>query len=255
MTLNRASWLGWVLVALIMTSLPQRTLPVDEYDANPDALRVDLFNAAVAGDQTLFDSLCRQHASTISKNFESWRKIPAELRADPAEVERYGEHLLAIASYFARRGDRTLIGVFEGTAAKAKMLGWMRNYADAELSLSENRCAEAIAILTPVVDEMRGWMGTSIESLAVRVSGILGNCYRRLQDFDSALKWTYSAYELCVKNEDTDGIITYSGHMAEIYLSRGDDEQFRDWLDATLGVMESAGRDDEARALRAEHAH
>ena len=130
----------------------------------------------------------------------------------------------------------------------------MRSYSDAQLLLSENRCAEVIAILNPLVDEMRSWTGTSIEQLAVRVSDTLGNCYRQLKDFDSALKWTYAAYELCVKNEDTDGIIAHSGSMSEIFRNQGNDEQFRDWMDATISLLESAGREDEARALRAKHA-
>lgn len=154
MTMNQPSWVGLVLAALITISLQQNALSTDDYDADPDALRIALFNAATAGDQTLFDSLCDEYASTISRDFESWRNLTSEPREDPTAVKRHHEHLSAIARHFAGRGDRTLIGMLEGTAAKAKMLGWMRSYSDAESLRRDNQCEKAIAILVPVVEEM-----------------------------------------------------------------------------------------------------
>lgn len=251
--LSKRSRVHSALLAACIAGLLQAALAADEYDGNPDALRAALLGAAAAGDQERLDALCVAHRSTIYAHFESWRTIPVEFRDVPGAVDRYQNGLRAIARHFARQGDRTLIGVFEATAARAKMLGWLRSYNDAEFLLSQARCAQAVAILQTLVGEMSDWTGTSVSALASRVRGTLGVCYRRLQDYANALKWTYSAYQLSVKLEDTDGIITYSGDMAEIYRRQGDDERFREWVDATAGVMESAGRDAEARALRAEH--
>ena len=253
MKINMASYLRWAMLVVCAVISHRAALAVSNFDADPGALRVALFNAAASSDQALVDRLCSEHESTIFESFKSWRMIPDGLRGDPAAVKRYGEGLLAIATHFERRGNRTLIGILVGHGGNNKMLAWMRIYNDAELLLDQNRCPEVIADLEPIADEMDGWIGTSIESLAPRVHGMLGVCHSRLKNYEKALKWTYSAYELCVKFADTDGIIAYSSNMAEIYRTQGDDGQSREWLDATAGVMESAGREAEARALRADH--
>jgi hypothetical protein len=253
MTLNRAICGRLALLALLAMSFQHAVSAADDDEGDPERLRMALFAAAADSDEARLDTLYNRHHATIVENFSSWRKGPIALGADPAAARRYDESLRAIARHFARRGDRTLIGVLEGTAERAKMLGWMRSYNDARVLLGKDQCEKVIAILDPVADEMNDWMGGSVEALAQRVRGTLGSCHTRLQDFDAALKWTYSAYELSVKNEDSEGIITYSGNMAAIYRTMGDEKRFHDWLDATVGLMESAGREAEASALRAEH--
>ncbi len=257
--LQRSSWpTKWhrnkakiLLLAVLILAEPN-AISASHYDRDPDALRAALVDAA-ANDRKLLDQLCRQYKDTVVNHFEAWRRMPEEFRGDEEQMKRYGEALFAIASHFESEGDRTLIGLLEGRAERNKIMNWGRIYNDAELLVDQNRCAEAIAVLEPIVDDTPVWAGTPIEPLAARVHGILGLCHAKLGDQEKALKWTYSAYELCVKRKDTDGIIAYSGNLAEIFHKLGDHTRFMDWLDATIGVMEAAGRHDEARALKEQH--
>ena len=240
-----------LLLAILILTEPN-AISASHYDTDPEALRAALLDAA-ANDQNLLEHLCRQYKATVVNHFEAWRRIPEEFRGDEELMKRYGEALYVIAPHFETEGDRTLIGLLEGNADRNKMMNWGRIYNDAELLVDQNRCAEAIAVFAPIVDDTPLWAGTPIEPLAARVHGILGLCHAQLGDQEKALEWTYSAYELCVKRKDTDGIIAYSGNLAEIFRKLGDHTRFMDWLSATIGVMESAGRHDEARALKELH--
>ena len=99
--------------------------------------------------------ICVAAAGVSHAAYESGNLAP-----DEELMKRYGEALFVIASHFETEGDRTLIGLLEGNADRNKMMNWGRIYNDAELLVDQNRCAEAIAVLAPIVDDTPLWAGT-----------------------------------------------------------------------------------------------
>ena len=56
---------------------------------SPEELRERLFDAASTDDRASLEDLCRHNEAAIAEHFPSWQKVPDDVRADPARLNRY----------------------------------------------------------------------------------------------------------------------------------------------------------------------
>ncbi len=67
----------------------------------PDDLRTCLFDAVAAGDHELLAKLCLHNWEGMGSNFLEWKTVPADMRADPAKLQWYGQGLVGVARCYA----------------------------------------------------------------------------------------------------------------------------------------------------------
>src|SRR4051812_11083986 len=108
----------------------------------PEELREALFDAATKGQRPLED-LCRAHREAILASFAAWTKVPAEVRADPAAVQRYGNGLMAVVRVFDETlGDPSLFNLLAGPPKGNPISVWQDQLGEARKLMDALRYRE-----------------------------------------------------------------------------------------------------------------
>jgi tetratricopeptide (TPR) repeat protein len=224
-----------------------------------DRIRAALIDAASSGDHRLLAELCTAHRATIRRDFAAWTRVPAEVRADPASVQRYAGALITVADFFATQlEDPTLLDAVRGPQESNPVVAWQRALGQARELMGELCYSEARQVLSNALAEARGLEGSAVDSYLPVTYGMLGDCCFQLGDAATALDPTATALRLCEEQGDRAGILAYQGNLFEIhrYLGQAEAaavaaERYADALMTTGQAGPAAARRRHARLVRA----
>ena len=229
--------------------------PIDD----PDQLREQLSAAALAGDRARLAALCRQHQGMIAANFAAWKQVPQAVRGDPAQVQRYVQDLIAVAQFFADSlGRPELLQGLMGPSETNPILRWQDRLQQAGALMEELRYADAVALLTDLLIDVRDLQGSAVERLLPITHGRLGECYFQGGEAAKAVPPTENALRLCEQHGDAEGVKAYLENLYEIhrYLGQAEPaaaagERLADVLARQGQAAEAERRRKQARLVRA----
>jgi tetratricopeptide (TPR) repeat protein len=220
-----------------------RLPPID----NPDQLREHLFAAALTGDRARLAALCRQHQEMAAANFAAWQRVPEPLRGDPAQVQRYIHGLVSVAEFFADSlGRPELLQRLTGNAESNPIVRWQEKLQQAGALMEELRHADAAALLTDVLIDVRDLEGSAVERYLPITQGRLGECYFQGGKAAKAVAPTENALAFCERHGDAEGVKAYLGNLYEIRRYLGEAGPAADAAERLADVL--AGQGDAAGA-------
>jgi tetratricopeptide (TPR) repeat protein len=193
--------------------------------ADGGRIRVALIDAVSSGDHQLLAELCTTHSATIRRDFSTWIRVPAEVRADPASVQRYAGALISVAHFFATQlGDPTLLGAMQRPQESNPVVVWQHALGEARELMGRLHYGEARQVLSNALAEARELVGSAVDSLLPVTYGMLGECCFQLGDAATALDPTATALRLCEEQGDQAGVLAYLGNLFEInrYLGQAE---------------------------------
>jgi tetratricopeptide (TPR) repeat protein len=185
-------------------------------------VRAALIDAHSAGDQRRLAELCRVHRDAIGRDFVGWTRVPEQVRADPAQVQRYGDALIGVARFFATElGEPALLDTLRGPPEADPVAAWQRTLGQAQQLMGELRFGEARQVLTSALGQARGLTGPAADRLLSVTYGKLGECCFQLGEVAAALEPTTTALRLCEQQRDLEGVLAYLGNLVEIHRYLG----------------------------------
>ncbi|MFF4816232.1 hypothetical protein ACFY2K_16760 [Kitasatospora sp. NPDC001309] len=169
----------------------------------------ELEAAVDAGDSALLDRLCRLHGDRLRADFPARFTVPAELRHDPAAVQRYGRASFAVAER---------LGVPLPGVAVSQTLD--RALARCGELSRQGGHEQALALLTGLL--------ASGEALSRPPEVGQATCYewmgglaRQLSRHQEAWQYTSTAQELCHRMQDAEGCLRHLATMHGIAEETG----------------------------------
>ena len=216
------------------------------------ALRDALLNAAQRGDERELETLCRANHDRVLEEFKTWLRTSEPLRA-PEAINRYGQGLAAVAEWFERDGSPQLRAALEGERRDDPISRWSDALRESDVLKGKGRFEDAIAVLQKLAGEMSKYQGTAVERFLPMVHGSLGECFFHLGQLDRASEITRVALDGCLSGGDMEGVIVYTGNLAEICGKGGDEAQQRYWLILSTNAMIQAGQKERATGVRRLH--
>jgi hypothetical protein len=186
-------------------------------------------------------------------SFKTWLRSPDGVRTHPKAINRYGQGLLAVARWFEREGSPQLLAALEGEGRDNPISRWRDTFGEADVLQSKGRFDRATAILEKLVHDIQKCRGMAVELYLPMVQGSLGECFFHLGQLDRAAQVTRSALDGCLRSGDMEGVIAYTGNLAEICGKRGDHAQQRYWLILTTNAMIQTGQKEHSAEIRRLH--
>ena len=217
------------------------------------ALRDRLFDAIEARDERALDALCQSNRARILEEFNSWVRAPEGVRDDPNARNRFAQGLVAVAGWFERNGFPQLRAALEGEGRGTNPIDlWLNSFREADTLKVQSRFHDAGNVLEKLAHQMQQYRGSAVERYLPMVQGSLGECLFRVGELDRAAEVTRDALDGCLRNGDIEGIITYTGNMAEICgKQEGGEQNF--WLILSTNAMIQAGQKERAADVRRLH--
>jgi tetratricopeptide (TPR) repeat protein len=205
-------------------------------------VRAALIEAHSAGDHRRLAELCTTHRDAIRRDFAGWARVPDAVRADPAQVQRYGGALVAVAHLYATElGDPALLDVLRGPRPDGPVAAWQRALGQAQHLMGELRFGEAQHVLSGALDGAHGMSGPGVAGLLAVTHGKLGECRFQLGDPAGALDPTTTALRLCEEQRDVDGVLAYLGNLFEIHRYLGQAGPAADAAERYAGTLAAVG--------------
>ncbi len=206
-------------------------------------VRAALIGAYSAGDQARLGQLCVLHRDAIGRDFTTWIKVPDEVRADPAQVQRYAGTLVRVAQFFATElGEPALFNALQGSQQTNPLAAWQRDLGQAQQLMGALRFSEARQVLANALDEARGMTGPAVHQLLAMTYGKLGECCFHLGDVAAALDPTTTALRLCEQQHDMQGVQAYLGNLFEIHRYLGQVQPAAAVAERYADVLTAAGQ-------------
>jgi tetratricopeptide (TPR) repeat protein len=206
-------------------------------------VRAALIGAHSAGDQGRLAELCSVHRDAIRRDFVAWTRVPDEVRANPAEVQRYAGTLISVAQFFATQlGEPALLEALRGPQETNPLAAWQRALGQAQQLMGELRFGEARQVLSNALGEARGLTGPAADALLPMTYGKLGECCFQLGDVATALDPTTTALRLCEQQHDVEGVQAYLGNLFEIHRYLGQAELAATAAERYADVLTAAGQ-------------
>jgi len=176
-----------------------------------DDVRRALFEALDQRDVDKVLALIDEHDETIRSAFVGWMTVPAAIRADVGQGQKYVEALSAVANIYDRSGRPELLAILlaEGTIFTA----WERDAAKAERLVDSGRMSDAVIVLRRMLDEMSMMAGPGIDHYRPRILGRLGIALAKAGDVPAAIVVTRQALDLCREARDEEGIHAYTRNL------------------------------------------
>lgn len=218
---------------------------------NPDHLRGLLWEAVALGDQAALAFLCRQHAPLIRQFFPHWRKLPASIRDNPDQTEKYVRAMLTIAEFFQQNlGDLTLIQGLNPPGVDNPLQRWQQNLEMARKEIEGLQYAEAIERLSAQLIDARGLSGPGVHQLLPATLGTLGEAFFQSGKASRALDPTQRALEEVTRQGDLEGQAAYQGNLYEIHRYLGQAEPAAQAAEKLARTLLQLGKDAEAERYR-----
>lgn len=184
----------------------------------PDDLRARLFDAVAASDDRRLTDLCRAEQDAVRVEFPRWTTVPAEVRADPARLQWYGQGLVTVAQCFAETlGDPSLLQRLVGDPDDNPLVRWKQQLHRAQAMVSELQYDEALALLAGVLVDVHGLQGSGADDLLPKTLGLLGECHFQTGDAAGAVLLMQQALASCQQANDAEGVQAYLGNLYEVH--------------------------------------
>lgn len=198
-----------------------------EPEAPPSELRLSLFAAVDSGDRDELFRLCQTHRAEVLDAFPTWRRVPADARADPRELKRYASGLLGVAACFAERlGEPQLLEALTGADAPGSnpLVEWEQALAEASVRAHRLDYAAAIELLVDTLIDTRDLRGSGVDHYLPRTYGLLGDCYFQAGRAEEAIQPTLRALELSERGGDADARQAFVARLYEVHRYLGQAE-------------------------------
>lgn len=191
---------------------------------DPDQVREELFAAAAEGDEPRLEALAEAHAPLVLASFAGWRRVPPEVKSDPARLDRWARGLIGVAVHFAqRRGRPELLYMLK--SGETPLSGWTETLGKAQRLRGELELEEAARLLTDVLIDTRALQGEGADHFRAVTFGLLGDVRFQAGQPDLALGPTRRALELCQARGDDVGVRTYVENLFEVHRWREEREE------------------------------
>jgi tetratricopeptide (TPR) repeat protein len=208
----------------------------------PEEVRRALFEAAVRGNDALLTSLAAEHESVVLEHFATWRRVPEDVRSDPAAAQAYANGLIAVARHFGEvRGRPELIATLEGTASSNVLLRWQNALEESGARMESGDYAGAAEVLRRTVEEVKGLTGSGTDAYLPVTMGRLSECLFHAGDARAAVEPTERALALCEAQRDDEGTRCYLGNLYEIHRYLGEGAPAATYLERRAELLERLG--------------
>jgi hypothetical protein len=219
--------------------------------SDPGELKRVVLLTVRSGDRRRLERLCRTNSEGIRTHFPGWRKVPEQIRDDPAAVQQYVAGLVAIAQVFAESlGHQDLMQRLVGSPQNNPLVRWQDTLGKARQWMDGFRYAKAQAVLSDLLIDTRELRGSGADKYRPITLGYLGESYFQSGDAQKAVEPTTQALVLCRDCGDTEGELAYLGNLYEMHRYLGQHEAAATWAAQLADAFERQGRLDEARRYR-----
>ncbi len=200
--------------------------------STPDQVLAALIAAASAQNEARIQKLCAAHRDLILTSFPAWSKIPPELQKDDAQAQLQIKALIAIAQTFQQKfNDPSLLNRLLGTPADNPLLKWQEDLTLAQTQMQDLEFSQAKETLTNLLIDSRQLTGPAKDELLPVTHGALASCLFQLSRIDDAQHQFKTAQSLCQQQNDTEGFLTYSESLFELFRYAGDSKAASDAAD------------------------
>lgn len=209
-----------------------------------EELRVRLIEAAASGSPHTLRKVCKRYRNQVAEHVDFLRKAPEEVRANPAEVERYVQCLGAVAHCLAHDcGAPELWDALCGPQEDNPLVRWEKWYASIPERTEQLEFDELIAESGELLEEVRRFQGTAARLHESYVLGRLGELLFHSGRSDEAIGPFRGALALCEANGDAEGRATYLRNFLEVRRYQGDVAAAIEYGEELLGVLRAAGQE------------
>lgn len=218
---------------------------------NPDKLRDVMRDALQKGNKSLFISLCQKERDTIRENFDQWRKVPENIRPNPALMNSYAQFLITLARSFDEAlGIPDLLNELKGTAEDNPILKWQHSLQLCQQLTQSLRYEEALNELEKLLISFEKMKGPAVDQFLPITIGFIAECYfQKGQPSDSVL-YQEKALTLCQERGDMEGVVAYSCNLYEIYRYLGQGQKAAEYGELLISAYERFGNVTEAEKYR-----
>jgi tetratricopeptide (TPR) repeat protein len=218
---------------------------------DPDQLRETLFAAVSSQDWDGFALLCQAERGTIFSNFQSWQKVPEAVRNDPQRLQAYGNGLIMVARYFDEElGQPELVAQLRGDDATNLTTMWELELKRAERMEDDLRYGESIKALEALLPEMQKSQGRGADNYVAIAYGHLARSYLQNGEAGKALPATETALEMCLEQNDEEGIIIYLRGLYEVHRYLGSGKLAADYSDELADALQAQNQTYESERAR-----
>ena len=219
--------------------------------SDPAALRRLVWEAEATGDPQILEGVCRTHQDAILLHFADWQQLAPELRAAPAEAERYVRTMIRVAELFDQRlGRPELMRRLHGDDGSNPLARWQKKLEEAQSAMQQLQFAETASLLTDLLIDVRGLKGSGVAAYLPVTYGYLGECYFQAGRAEKALEPTRTAFDLCGKQADAEGVAAYLGNLYEIHRYLGQSTEAAACAEQLADALAQQGQADEAVRYR-----
>jgi tetratricopeptide (TPR) repeat protein len=178
--------------------------------ARSDLLLQQLLEAESAAQ---VEGLVAANFEAVLAAFPGWTTVPAQIRADPAALNRYGNTIIRVAQLLKARGHPGPLRALHGERDNNPVYRWQDAFTRSQALAAADRHTESIEVLSSLLAELDQMSGSALDDMRAKVFGALGTVWFQAGDISQAFHWTQRALQACVANDDTQGISTYRQNL------------------------------------------
>lgn len=210
-----------------------------------------VLNLAERGEAAALERLCRSERAAIVAAFPGWQRPSAELRADPAAMQRFAHGLFAAARVFHEAlGDPSLLERLTGPAESNPLLRWQDRLAQAQAAMTAGDYAAAQRSLVTTLAETEGLSGSGADELRAVTLGCLGECCFQAGLTEQAEQPMALALAYCERVGDSEGERVYLENLCELARYRGRGQEAAGFAGRLAAACERVGAAEEAATWR-----
>jgi tetratricopeptide (TPR) repeat protein len=188
---------------------------------SPEELQ-DRLIAAAAGSKRGLRALCQQYKDAVAANLDSMSKVPNGIRSDPSALDRFVQHLGAVAHCLAKECNAPeLWNRLSGTPEDNPLLMWERWYAEFPRRVERLEHDELIGEARSFIESARTLEGYAARQNEAMLHGRLGELLFHSGKASLAIEPFEAALRLCREIEDLEGQATYSNNLLEVHRYNG----------------------------------
>ncbi len=220
--------------------------------SDPVVLHNALIDAHSKADGLRYRALCDQNSNLIHKHFPAWMVIPYAIKNDENAVNVYSAAIVNVAVHFAMKGDTRLMDLINGIGDDPSVK-WDEAFHQFEDLMKKFDFAAARDLLLEVASEMRELSGPAIDYRIPYVHERLTWLFFLSGDMESAELYGRAALMGFRKTKNTEGILTITRRLADIFKAAGEWEKSRQWIIRFTNILLQNGRQENAEAVRRLH--
>jgi tetratricopeptide (TPR) repeat protein len=159
------------------------------------------------------DEFVAANLEAVLAAFPGWTTVPAQIRADPAAVNRYGNAIILVAQILKARGHPGPLRALRGGRDDNPLHRWENAFTRSQALAAAGRHTESIEVLSSLLAELDQVSGSAVDDIRAKVFGALSTVWFQAGDISQAFHWTQRALQACVASDDTQGISTYRENL------------------------------------------